>query len=101
MENKLETDIKIITKFVESIYSPDKIDIIKDENNGRVFIDLYFNEIKETIWGYDNNMYGKLTMAIRKSIDNYLSIKTEGWQPNDLSNYEVHPIVINVYVKSK
>jgi hypothetical protein len=100
MENK----IKSIVKFIESMYSPDGIEVKHQEDRDDYIINVYFYRISDS---YIKNPHYKdlklhkesmMTRDIRKSILDYLRIRTTGTQPDNefFSPAESHGIFIKV-----
>lgn len=104
MSSNLDNQVRAIIKFVESVYSPGKVEVDVD-SLGKPIILFYFEEIDDEYmynpFHHDPDFLKRqmFSREIRQSIENYLGIKTHGLQPNGQSlqfwtDFEDHPIHI-------
>ena len=100
---KIENKVNGIVKLINTLYSPDEIKVRKSEFDDEMLIDVYFSHIDDS---YITNPYhynlGKLKelnleREIRKTIKDFLGIKTSGLNPyTGFAPYAVHGITIDV-----
>ncbi len=98
-----DINIKKIVKFVETLYTPAKIMVRDIEISGEkeIIIGVYFDEISDKYISVpytrqvNKNKEENMTMEIRKSIHDFLGIKTSGLQvPDFFPPIERHGITI-------
>ena len=94
---------KAIVKLIEVLYSPEEIKVRKSEYDDEILIDVYFSHIDDSYITNPNHYnLGKLKelnleREIRKTIKDFLGIKTSGLNPyTGFSPYAIHGITIDV-----
>jgi hypothetical protein len=99
MNNK----VKSIVKLIETLYSPDRVEVKKSNYDDEIIIIFYFTHIDDSYMTnspYHNPHMLKeknLEFEIRKIINDYLGFKTSGLDPYTVfTPYKVHGITINV-----
>ena len=99
----IEHKVKSIVKLINTLYSPDEIKVSKSEYDDEMLIDVYFSHIDDSYITNPNHYnLGKLKelnleREIRKTIKNFLGIKTSGLNPyTGFAPYAVHGITIDV-----
>jgi hypothetical protein len=100
---KIENKVNGIVKLINTLYSPDEIKVSKSEYDDEMLIDVYFSHIDDSYITNPNHYnLGKLKelnleREIRKTIKNFLGIKTSGLNPyTGFAPYAVHGITIDV-----
>jgi hypothetical protein len=100
---KIENKVNAIVKLINTLYSPDEIKVSKSEYDDEMLIDVYFSHIDNSYITNPNHYnLGKLKelnleREIRKTIKNFLGIKTSGLNPyTGFAPYAVHGITIDV-----
>jgi hypothetical protein len=100
---KIEHKVKAIVKLINTLYSPDEIKVRKSEFDDEMLIDVYVSHIDDSYitnpYHYNLNKLKELNLEreIRRSIKDFLSIKTSGLNPyTGFAPYEVHGITIDV-----
>jgi hypothetical protein len=98
---KIENKVNAIVKLINTLYSPDEIKV--SEYDDEMLIDVYFSHIDDSYITNPNHYnLGKLKelnleREIRKTIKNFLGIKTSGLNPyTGFAPYAVHGITIDV-----
>ena len=102
----MEPRIKMITKFIDTLYKPTNIEIstLRNYDTEEVVIDVYFDEISDDYIsnpqsGYKQRLKERnLSLEIRKEIYNFFMIKTSGLDLNGYSPFVYHGITINVHL---
>jgi hypothetical protein len=98
---KIENKVNAIVKLINTLYSPDEIKV--SEYDDEMLIDVYFSHIDDSYITNPNHYnLGKLKelnleREIRKTIKDFLGIKTSGLNPyTGFAPYAVHGITIDV-----
>ena len=102
----MEPRIKMITKFIDTLYKPTniKISIYLRNDTEEVVIDVYFDEIDDKyITNPLNNNIKRLKennfgLQIRKDIYNFFGIKTSGLSLEGFSPFVYHGITIDIHL---
>ena len=103
MDEKLKNEVDSIVKFISAVYSPKDFRVIHYDDPERYSIVFYFDNIDDKY--ISNRQAGNirdhkeniLTREIRRYIENYLGIKTQGLRTSDfLPPVESFPISIYV-----
>ena len=89
--SSVDINIKKIVKFVETLYTPTKIMVRDIEISGEkeIIIGVYFDEISDKYISVpytrqvNKNKEENMTNEIRKSLEDFLGIKTTGLQPRN------------------
>jgi hypothetical protein len=102
---KIENKVKAIVKLINSLYHPDEIKVSnhKYTDGDEMLIDVYFSHIDDSYITNPNHYnLGKLKelnleREIRRTIQNFLDIKTSGLNPfTGFAPYDAHGISIDV-----
>ena len=102
----MEPRIKMITKFIDTLYKPTNIKTSSYPRNDteEVVIDVYFDEIDDKyITNPLNNNIKRLKennfgLQIRKDIYNFFGIKTSGLSLEGFSPFVYHGITIDIHL---
>ena len=102
----MEPRIKMITKFIDTLYKPTNIEIstLRNYDTEEVVIDVYFDEIDDKyITNPLNNNIKRLKeknfgLQIRKDIYNFFGIKTSGLSLEGFSPFVYHGITIDIHL---
>jgi hypothetical protein len=99
----IEHKVKAIVKLINTLYSPDEIKVRKSDVDDEMLVDIYFSHIDDSYITNPNHYnLGKLKelnleREIRKTIKDFLGIKTSGLNPyTGFSPYAIHGITIDV-----
>lgn len=102
----MNSKARAITKLIDTLYSPNKIKVKKSDFDNEILINVYFSEIDDSYVTnssyYNPHMLKEMNMEfeIRKTILQYLDIKTSGLDPyTGFSPYEVYGITIDVILE--
>ena len=94
---------KAIVKLIEVLYSPAEIKVRKSEFDDEILIDVYFYDIDDSYitnpdhYNPDQLKEQNFEREIRRTILNYLDIKTSGFNAGTgFPPYEIYGITINV-----
>ena len=97
---------KAIVKLIDTLYSPNRIKVKKSEYDDEILINVYFSEIDDS---YITNTSHpspfkikemNMEFEIRKTVLQYLDIKTSGLDPNTgFSPYKVYGVTIDVILE--
>lgn len=101
-----EVKVKVITKFINTLYEPIDIEISTLRNNDteEIVIDVFFDEIDDK---YDTNPFWtdkkklkekNFELQIRKDIYNFFGIMTSGLSLEGFSPYKHRGISIKVHL---
>jgi len=100
---KIENKVRAIVKLINTLYSPDEIKVRKSEFDDEMLIDIYVSHIDDSyitnpdFYNLDKLKELNLEREIRKTIQDFLDIKTSGLNPNTgFAPYDVHGITIEV-----
>jgi hypothetical protein len=100
---KIENKVNAIVKLINTLYSPDEIKVRKSEFDDEMLIDVYVSHIDDSyitnpdFYNLDKLKELNLEREIRKTIKNFLGIKTSGLNPyTGFAPYAVHGITIDV-----
>lgn len=102
----MEPRIKMITKFIDTLYKPTNIKISTYLRNDteEVVIDVYFDEIDDK---YDTNPFfsdkkrlkeRNFALEIRNDIYKFFRIKTSGLSLEGFSPFVYHGITIDIHL---
>jgi len=102
----MESEVKVITKFINTLYKPIDIEIstIRNYETAEIVIDVFFDEIDDK---YDTNPFftdkkklkeRNFELEIRKNIYNFFGIMTSGLSLEGFAPYKYHGIAIKVHL---
>jgi hypothetical protein len=99
----MNSNIRAIVKLIEVLYSPAEIKVRKSEFDDEILIDVYFYDIDDSYitnpnhYNPDQLKEQNFEREIRRTILNYLDIKTSGFNAGTgFPPYEIYGITINV-----
>ena len=99
----MNSNIRAIVKLIEVLYSPAEIKVRKSEFDDEILIDVYFYDIDDSYitnpnhYNPDQLKEQNFEREIRRTILNYLDIKTSGYNAGTgFPPYEIYGITINV-----
>jgi ribonucleotide reductase alpha subunit len=101
-----EVKVKVITKFINTLYEPIDIEIstLRNYETAEIVIDVFFDEIDDKyITNSRNNNIKQLKeknfeLQIRKDIYNFFGIMTSGLSLEGFSPYKHHGISIKAHL---
>jgi len=102
----MESEVKVITKFINTLYKPIDIEIstLRNYETAEIVIDVFFDEIDDK---YDTNPFftdkkklkeRNFELEIRKNIYNFFGIMTSGLSLEGFAPYKYHGIAIKVHL---
>jgi hypothetical protein len=99
----MNSNIRAIVKLIEVLYSPAEIKVRKSEFDDEILIDVYFYDIDDSYitnpnhYNPDQLKEQNFEREIRRTILNYLDIKTSGYNAGTgFPPYEIYGITIYV-----
>ena len=99
----MNSNIRAIVKLIEVLYSPAEIKVRKSEFDDEILIDVYFYDIDDSYitnpnhYNPDELKERNFEREIRRTILNYLDIKTSGYNAGTgFPPYEIYGITIYV-----
>ena len=101
-----EVKVKLITKFINTLYEPIDIEIntLRNNDTEEIVIDVFFDEIDDKyytnpFWTDKKKLKVKnFELEIRKNIYNFFGIMTSGVSLEGFFPYKYHGITINVHL---
>jgi ribonucleotide reductase alpha subunit len=102
----MESEVKVITKFINTLYKPIDMEIntLRNYETAEIVIDVFFDEIDDKyITNTRNNNIKQLKeknfeLQIRKDIYNFFGIMTSGLSLEGYAPYKYHGIAIKVHL---
>jgi hypothetical protein len=102
----MESKVKVITKFINTLYKPIDIEIntLRDNDIEEIVIDVFFDEIDDK---YDTNPFWtdkkrlkerNFELVIRNDIYKFFGIMTSGLSLEGFTPYKHHGISIKVHL---
>ena len=99
----IEHKVKAIVKLINTLYSPDEIKVRKSDVDDEMLVDIYFSHIDDSYitnpnhYNPDELKERNFEREIRRTILNYLDIKTSGYNAGTgFPPYEIYGITIYV-----
>jgi hypothetical protein len=102
----MESEVKVITKFINTLYKPIDIEIntLRHYDTQEIVIDVFFNEIDDKYITNDRNnniirlKENNFGLQIRKEIYNFFGIMTSGLSFEGYAPYKYLGISIKVHL---
>jgi hypothetical protein len=104
----MNSNIRAIVKLIETLYSPDRVEVKKSNYDDEILINVYFTHIDDSYvsnsqhWNVHLLKSQNMEREIRRTIKDYFGIDTSGNDPHTgFSPYKVHGITIYVILGDK
>jgi hypothetical protein len=104
----MNSNIRAIVKLIETLYSPDRVEVKKSNYDDEILINVYFTRIDDSYvsnsqhWNVHLLKSQNMEREIRRTIKDYFGIDTSGNDPRTgFSPYKVHGITIYVILGDK
>jgi hypothetical protein len=102
----MESEVKVITKFINTLYKPINIEIgtLRNYETAEIVINVFFDEIDDKYITDKRNINivrlkeYNFGLQIRKDIYNFFGIMTSGLSFEGYAPYKYHGIAIKVHL---